>query len=948
MDEVKQALAAMYSGASQEAKKQATLHLESFQKSSEAWQVSHDLLLDPNEPMEYKMFASQTLKAKAVYDLAQVPREQLPHLKESILKLLATYSGEKDRLIRTQLCLTLAHFSLQYLQWEGAMNEISGFLSSKPEYVPCLLEFFRVLPQELTESNKSALTDEEFNSRSAELITNNVENVLLFLKNVIEQKSAPSNIVLDCLNSWIKECPVESICQVDLFVHLIFESITQEATFEKAVECLCSILRETRDIENFTLVDALYHQILKVHEYFAAHADRLEDPEVVDGLTKLYVEAGESWHVLIAKNPTHFKPLVKIILDCCKYEEDLDVVKYTFYFWYELKQMITLPKFEAARVELLDIYLQLIEVIIKHLAYPITGDEHNLFDGDKEQEEKFKDFRYDMGDVLKDCCAVIGPQKALNVPFQRLQSLLAQSNAPWQLLEAPLFSMRVMAKEVSLKEKTILPAIMQMLVQLPEHPKLRYAATLVLGRYTEWTSKNPEMLEVQLNYITRGFEGDIVSRVPALDREDIYTATCHALMFFCQDCASSLVNYLEQLYMLYQQVRNELKHKALEDLLTGLAHVIAKIPPQDQYKTSEMFLQPTLDKVREIASEGSPSDDSVNDALYNEAELLSIYLKVLRAHNYEVPEYPIANFFMEAIWPVVEVVLDKFSVSIHVSEGFVKVIKNAVQSCSIFISPILPRIAQTLHKGFRVTTFGCYLYVSGAILREFSDETVSPQMQDAVYELGLEQSSSFFELLKQKPESIRDMPDVIEDFFNMSTELLMFYPSKTIGNEQLMNSILQAAILSLSACEEYNPLMAVVHFFIDYISWGSPYPPVSFFDEDPKVIRESVKQFLITANHGEQLMEVILQGLIFKFYNDVDANDLVIKILTVAPNTEQAISWLQNAASSLPNVSGKEIEKLVGSVSVALPNKDNRRVRMAVKDFVSWYSRKNVNLRSTF
>ena len=43
-----------------------------------------------------------------------------------------------------------------------------------------------------------------------------------------------------------------------------------------------------------------------------------------------------------------------------------------------------------------------------------------------------------------------------------------------------------------LKENTILPTIMSYLVQLPEHPKIRYAATLVLGRYTEWTSKHPE------------------------------------------------------------------------------------------------------------------------------------------------------------------------------------------------------------------------------------------------------------------------------------------------------------------------------------------------------------------------------------------------------------------------------------------------------------------------
>lgn len=125
---------------------------------------------------------------------------------------------------------------------------------------------------------------------------------------------------------------------------------------------------------------------------------------------------------------------------------------------------------------------------------------NDLFNGDKEQEDKFKEFRYEMGDVLKDCCAVAGATKALQVPFEQIQNIISNSQGHWQYLEAPLFSMRTMAKEVPLKENTILPTIMSYLVQLPEHPKIRYAATLVLGRYTEWTSKHPEFLEPQLNY----------------------------------------------------------------------------------------------------------------------------------------------------------------------------------------------------------------------------------------------------------------------------------------------------------------------------------------------------------------------------------------------------------------------------------------------------------------
>ena len=68
-------------------------------------------------------------------------------------------------------------------------------------------------------------------------------------------------------------------------------------------------------------------------------------------------------------------------------------------------------------------------MIIKHLTYPISGNDNDLFNGDKEQEDKFKEFRYEMGDVLKDCCAVAGATKALQVPFEQIQTIISNSRA---------------------------------------------------------------------------------------------------------------------------------------------------------------------------------------------------------------------------------------------------------------------------------------------------------------------------------------------------------------------------------------------------------------------------------------------------------------------------------------------------------------------------------------
>lgn len=921
---VSHALQAMYSPQTDQAqKKEAALFLEQFQKNPEAWQLALEFLGDPATPLEYRMFAAQTLRLKATYDLQQLPEASFPQIRQSMLALLKTYAP-KEKLIRVQLSLAVCQMALQDLHWHSAMNDISGALSA-PEAVPALLEFLKSLPEELTDSNKTPLTDDEFSARTRELITQNVPTVLLLLSQMALGGPPHTELILACLNSWIKECAIEDVLRVDALATLIFKSLEEDDTFDTAAECLCLILRETRDIENHQLIDALYHKLLEVHEAYEK-SGKLDD-DIARGLTRVYVEAGESWHVLMAKNPAHFKPLVRILLLCCKLE-DLDVVKYTFYFWYQLKQMITLPRLEAARAEFQDIYLELVAVVIGHLQYPLVENEEDLFDGDREQEDKFREFRYEMGDVLKDCCAVLGPQKALNVPFQQIQTLLGQNSA-WQRLEAPLFGMRVMGKEVSVKEKKILPAIMHMLIQLPEHPKIRYAATLVLGRYAEWTAKNPEFLEPQLNYIIRGFDA-------ALDKA-IVNATSQTLMYFCQDCAPLLVNYMDQLYMLYTRVCSEVPVANTFDLVDGLAHVINKLPLEGQYQACETFLAPTLQKISELAG---GSGDETAQKLADEAEVLSIFLRVSRCDDYSLPEFPIARFFLEKIWPLVASVLTKCGQVLKVSETYCKVVKNAIRSTTGYLSPILESIAQQLERGFRETFYGCYLWVTGTLIQ--SCEEYGESANDVIYTLALLQSSTLLEMFQNPALDIRGIPDVIEDFFNMASDLLMFYAGQVVCNTQLVASLFETGILALATSEEYNPLMACVHFFIDYVSWGGEYPPVSFFEGNHDEIRDHVRRSM-AGSHVDRLVEAVIRGLIYKFYNDVDANDLMIKILAVSPT---AVTALQEAVLRLPNVSEKEVSKLVGVVTVAVGNKDNRRVRMAIKDFVSWYTRKNVNARA--
>ena len=76
-------------------------------------------------------------------------------------------------------------------------------------------------------------------------------------------------------------------------------------------------------------------------------------------------------------------------------------------------------------------------------------------------------------------------------------------------------------------ESTFLPQIMNMLPYLPEHPKIRYATILVIGRYSDWTKNHPTFIPYQLNFISKGFEEKVA---------ETRAAAAMSLNYLCKSC----------------------------------------------------------------------------------------------------------------------------------------------------------------------------------------------------------------------------------------------------------------------------------------------------------------------------------------------------------------------------------------------------------------------------
>ena len=92
-----------------------------------------------------------------MYDLHQVPIEAQIPLRDTVIALLRAY-GRGPRPIRVQLCVCLASLAIQITSWKNVMETIGSTIGSGPDGADTILDFLRVLPEEVTEGRRITLS----------------------------------------------------------------------------------------------------------------------------------------------------------------------------------------------------------------------------------------------------------------------------------------------------------------------------------------------------------------------------------------------------------------------------------------------------------------------------------------------------------------------------------------------------------------------------------------------------------------------------------------------------------------------------------------------------------------------------------------------------------------------------------------------------------------------
>ncbi|KAJ3312568.1 Nuclear import receptor [Boothiomyces sp. JEL0838] len=598
-------------------KKEANKWLESFQKTPAAWQISDLMLKNQDSSMDQRVFACQTLRQKIEYDIQELNESQK---RDSLVEALVIFNQKN---IRTHLCIALADLAIQFPQWQNPVADmISKF--SQPEGIIILLQFLSILPEELSFNSKINLESHEYLERKQRLLEANSTKVLEILSTFYGtvSNSESKEEVLGCITSWIRSgCIPVPLIQSCHLVGLAFNSLRDPEAFDVAVDLACElVIISAKAPRDMRFLQQIYPFLVDLVPFLQQNT---EDPDIVRGICRILVEAGEGYSDLIAADITAFKGILEGILLCTS-NEDLDIVQITINVWY----VIAVHLIDSEKPELKQafhpIYHSLVEIIIKQMRYPADPSSWT-----SQERDEFRDFRHAIGDVLKDCVRILGQEAALSVPYGLLKNSFASgvNSIAWQEVEAPLFSLRTMCREVSHDESKYIPEIMSFLPQLPQHPKIKYAAILVIGRYAQWTNNHPEMIQYQLDFVSQGFQ--------------------------------HLINYLTPLHTFYTQTLPTVHENDQREMTEGVSHLLSAIPKESLGQALEMFCTSSATTLNELVFSNAASEVNTIKKIKSNIDQLGTIFQYIELEYLPSEPHPSVQF-LQRMWPIFEQLFNAF------------------------------------------------------------------------------------------------------------------------------------------------------------------------------------------------------------------------------------------------------------------------------------------------
>ncbi|TDH67715.1 hypothetical protein CCR75_001961 [Bremia lactucae] len=683
----------------------------------------------------------------------------LPRLQAQDIKLFDSYGKDKNT---CQLYAVVRDF---YAQFNG--KSVVGYalyhLIKNNATHATLAEFLLLLIEEvdfLAERSARRRMQDEVNAWVSTVLDQLLPQLMHDASNqagdTYSNRVETQGTVLRALTSWLRYGTISS--QVILrnpLLHSLVDFIARDELFDVSIDLAVQLV--TSYTHDTVVLQWITPRFLALRGAFHTAA-AVDDVSTCLSLCRLFTEMGEACLELVVAGNTDQVRFVDLLLDCMSFT-DADVADVTISFWFQLLEMLRRRETLAMEEQLKPRLARLATLSMEKLQFQ---DDFTRLPIDKQQN--IKAFRQEVGDLLRDCCHLLGVdavlQHCVNELNQACQTPIQARR--WEAVEARLYCFRSIAREVEKNTTNALDALISSLFhhlpQFADHPAICYTSCLIVARYAAWLCNHPTSLSILVSFLTT-----CVTK-SAQDAQygawEVARAAAAAVRALAIDCWSILGHDIVAFYLQIEQSNG----MSVEDQVLILEGICAGVASSKDRAQILSVLDQVMKGIGQRLTALVASSQAISQVHIASNDLLRLlclyeYLDVIQIPQ----EKPPLVMLTEQLWPLLNQLLSLYRGHDELVESICRCYKRILRSCGHGITPLVPQLADNLVTFYKAEPKSSYLYTASMVLK-FLTPSSSADLDSLFGRLLftlIEATTPIF----ASASDMEARPDVIEEFF---------------------------------------------------------------------------------------------------------------------------------------------------------------------------------------
>lgn len=748
--------------------------LISFEKSSEAWSASEQLLNEP--PGMYRFFGAKFLYSKIQKQSILLSEDSSNALLQVLVQYIIRMSQESPvefNVVR-YLALGLSALLLQKNK-EGTVHQILQWLNPIIASSPItLLTLLTVLPEEVFNGQIDVAA--EVRDSFVIQLTTSAQEVFKFLNYMWDSSSNDGTKikVIQCLTNWIDitEIPIAILLADPLTSKCVDQLQSSDVElFETSVDLAIAIIRRYRTGDMETMVNFIFPRMISLLPRWdrlvngcknVENGDDLDEDLRNEGfaISKLFSEAAE--HCIDVFCHLELKlgqqDILVQLLKCANFHLDHNVSRMPLKFFYDLSIHLKNDQDPSFVQHFFSLYGQLLEISVQRIALPTSIVSLTKI------PDNYMDIRMDWKEVVLDCCDMLGSVKCMEVLCMIMENEIRQNNSlhslNWSKIEAVLFCIRAIANLVSNEGSPNIPQLITFMHTIPKNLQvLQQTSVELFGGLAPWLNKNPSYIPMILGKLIADLDSKHLSKPASRSILDVFKSCSTHNNLPVIDIHNRLVYLREQ-----KLISLEPELQLLEALVTAAA----KLGPESGNVIKELARPIAMTLERSVKLLDVDSKMIIED--------IDRFATIFR--SYTIDDANLLEIFL-SIQPLLEMTLDKIRGD-TIGEKVCRCYKYAVRACKSQFSPYLGQFCEHLARRFEIHKTASFLYCASVCVSTFA-LVDRGKFVPFLYNMISMMSNVFFSNFASL-EHFELKPDVAEEYFFLMAKLLQYCPSPLIEN----------------------------------------------------------------------------------------------------------------------------------------------------------------------